>query len=195
MSHDKLRQLILIEEFKRCIHSDVLWKNPVCITLHLVEFHLLQYNDGFKTREVDRTIEDIQDRTSLIKIGPSSHQHVTIAEKMVTWFLAAYESGGWCKNKIGFIIKPLSLSAVSEDTPPEFQERRLRQVLWVKPVACPNLSWIFFYPSFTMVQRHCQETCLTPYQSRFWETLESCSLKCWVTLCFFLRNRPLVKVF
>ena len=103
-------------------------KNPVCITLHLVEFHLLQYNDGFKTREVDRTIEDIQDRTSLIKIGPSSHQHVTIAEKMVTWFLAAYESGGWCKNKIGFIIKPLSLSAVNEDTPPEFQERRLRQV-------------------------------------------------------------------
>ena len=92
MSHDKLRQLILIEEFKRCIHSDVLWKNPVCITLHLVEFHLLQYNDGFKTREVDRAMEDIQDRTSLIKISPSSHLHVTIAEKMVTWFLAAYES-------------------------------------------------------------------------------------------------------
>ena len=61
MSHDKLRQLILIEEFKRCIHSDVLWKNPVCITLHLVEFHLLQYNDGFETREVDRMMEDIQD--------------------------------------------------------------------------------------------------------------------------------------
>ena len=28
--------------------------------------------------------------------------------------------GGWCKNKIGFIIKPLSLSAVNEDTPPKF---------------------------------------------------------------------------
>ena len=43
---------------------------------------------------------DGQDRESLIKVSSSSHQHVTITEKKVTWFLAARKRGEWRKNKI-----------------------------------------------------------------------------------------------
>ena len=65
-----------------------------------VEFRLLWYQDGLETRDVDRMMEEIQnrillttmqivsaphgqDRTSLTKVSPTSHQHVTKAE-MVT---------------------------------------------------------------------------------------------------------------
>ena len=81
-------------------------KNPISFTLHPVEFHLPRYHDGLETREVGRMTEDIQnrilptsmqilsaphgqDRTSLIQVSSSSHQHGTIAENKVTWFLAA----------------------------------------------------------------------------------------------------------
>ena len=50
---------------------------------------------------------------------------------------------------------------------PEFQQRRLGQVLWVKSVVSLNLSWTFLSPSFTMAQCHYQVIHLTPYRSRF----------------------------
>ena len=64
-----------------------------------VEFRLLWCHNGLETRDVDRMTGEIQkrillttmqivsaphgqDRTSLIKIIPSGHQHVSIAEKV-----------------------------------------------------------------------------------------------------------------
>ena len=89
-NHDtcRLRQLILIEELKRCIHSDVptfinehkaemledaarladefllshkvnFMEKPLSFALHLVEFHLHRYHDGLETGEVSRMMEDI----------------------------------------------------------------------------------------------------------------------------------------
>ena len=116
---------------------------------------------------------DGQDRESLIKVSSSSHQHVTIAEKKVTWFLAARKRGEWRKNKIAWSrsLTVLSLShrlylLLVKIHLPEFQERRLRQVPWVKSVVSPNLSWIFLSPSFTMAQCHYQAIHPTPYRSR-----------------------------
>ena len=117
---------------------------------------------------------DGQDRESLIKVSSSSHQHVTIAEKKVTWFLAARKRGEWRKNKIARSrsLTVLSLShriylLLVKIHFPEFQQRRLGQVLWVKTVVSPNLSWTFLSPSFTMAQCHYQVIHLTPYRSRF----------------------------
>ena len=117
---------------------------------------------------------DGQDRESLIKVSSSSHQHVTITEKKVTWFLAARKRGEWRKNKIAWSrsLTVLSLShriylLLVKIHFPEFQQRRLGQVLWVKSVVSPNLSWTFLSPSFTMAQCHYQVIHLTPYRSRF----------------------------
>ena len=117
---------------------------------------------------------DGQDRESLIKVSSSSHQHVTITEKKVTWFLASRKRGEWRKNKIAWSrsLTVLSLShriylLLVKIHFPEFQQRRLGQVLWVKSVVSSNLSWTFLSPSFTMAQCHCQVIHLTPYRSRF----------------------------
>ena len=133
---------------------------------------------------------DGQDRESLIKVSSSSHQHVTIAEKKVTWFLAARKRGEWRKNKIAWSrsLTVLSLShrlylLLVKIHFPEFQERR-PQVLWVKSVVSPNLSWTFLSPSFTMVQCHYQDQDLRKTGVR--------RLNCF--LCS-LRSRPLVQMF
>ena len=73
---------------------------------------------------------DGQDRESLIKVSSSSHQHVTITEKKVTWFLAARKRGEWRKNKIAWSrsLTVLSLShriylLLVKIHFPEFQQR------------------------------------------------------------------------
>ena len=121
---------------------------------------------------------DGENRESLIKVSSSSHQHVTIAEKKVTWFLAARKRGEWRKNKIAWSrsLTVLSLShrlylLLVKIPFPEFQERRL-QVLWVKSVVSPNLSWTFLSPSFTMAQCH-YRVIHDSIPIKIWEKLES----------------------
>ena len=187
-----------MEEFKRCIHSDVrtfidekkaetleevarladefslsnklnLVEKPRQLHNPPVEFRLLWCHNGLETRNVDRMTEKIQNRillttmqivsaprghnsTGLIKIIPSSHQHVSIAEK-VTWFPAAQKSGKCRKNKIAWsptlIVLSLRrcLSAASEDTPSQVPRKRT-QISPISEVSGLSKSFIDIFQPF-----------------------------------------------
>ena len=192
-----------------------LWKNAISFTLHPLEFCLLQYHVGLqnqRSRQNDgghpkqnpaynyaNRFSSSWSRQNKVDRGkPIQPPTCYYSRKAGELISSCPEKWRVAPKGDGFLAKTLSLTAVGNDTPPSPSSKRedsIKQVLSVKSLSPANLSWIFFFPSSTMVQCHCQLIRPTPYQSRFWQALELHSLYCWVTLWCFLRSRPLVRVF